>query len=71
MYRYQLFYKKLIINEIMQFANEQGDGKIRRQEDDPRIAKTIRAISVSWPREWNIIPASIRQCTSVAQFKSK
>jgi len=30
-----------------------------------------RAFSVSGPREWNSLPASVRQCTSVVQFKSK
>ena len=30
-----------------------------------------RAFQVSGPREWNSIPASVRQCTSVAQFKPK
>src|SRR6218665_2878970 len=30
-----------------------------------------RAFSVAGPREWNSLPVSVRQCTSVAQFKSK
>ena len=30
-----------------------------------------RAFSVSGPREWNNLPASVHQCTSLAQFKSK
>src|SRR6218665_292378 len=29
------------------------------------------AFSVAGPREWYSLPASVRQCTSVAQFKSK
>src|SRR6218665_3032588 len=29
------------------------------------------AFSVAGPREWNSLPVSVRQCTSVAQFKSK
>jgi len=30
-----------------------------------------RAFSVSGPREWNSLPASVRQSTSVVQFKSR
>src|SRR6218665_1260360 len=30
-----------------------------------------RAFSVARPREWNSLPVSVRQCISVAQFKSK
>src|SRR6218665_3363051 len=30
-----------------------------------------RAFSVAGPREWNSLPVSVRQCTSVAQLKSK
>src|SRR6218665_1819060 len=30
-----------------------------------------RAFSVAGSREWNSLPVSVRQCTSVAQFKSK
>src|SRR6218665_3977915 len=30
-----------------------------------------RAFSVAGPREWNSLPVSVLQCTSVAQFKSK
>jgi len=30
-----------------------------------------RAFSVVGPIEWNNLPASVRQCTYVAQFKSK
>src|SRR6218665_1575289 len=30
-----------------------------------------RAFSVAGPREWNSLPVSVRQCTSVAQFKPK
>src|SRR6218665_3573528 len=30
-----------------------------------------RAFSVAGPREWNSLPVSVCQCTSVAQFKSK
>src|SRR6218665_1207083 len=30
-----------------------------------------RVFSVAGPREWNCLPVSVRQCTSVAQFKSK
>src|SRR6218665_658070 len=30
-----------------------------------------RAFRVTGPREWNSLPLSVRQCTSVAQFKSK
>ena len=30
-----------------------------------------RAFSVAGHREWNSLPVSVRQCTSVAQFKSK
>src|SRR6218665_504372 len=30
-----------------------------------------RAFSVAGPREWNSLPASVRQCTSVPKFKSK
>src|SRR6218665_1395381 len=30
-----------------------------------------RAFSVAGPREWYSLPVSVRQCTSVAQFKSK
>src|SRR6218665_1899006 len=30
-----------------------------------------RAFSVAGPREWNSLPVSVRQCTPVAQFKSK
>ena len=30
-----------------------------------------RAFSVSGPLEWNSLPASVRQCISVAQFKTK
>ena len=29
------------------------------------------AFSVSWPKEWNNLPNSVRQCTSIAQFKKK
>ena len=29
------------------------------------------AFLVAGPREWNSLPVSVRQCTSVAQFKSK
>jgi len=30
-----------------------------------------RVFLVAGPREWNSLPVSVRQCTSVAQFKSK
>src|SRR6218665_3329313 len=30
-----------------------------------------RAFSVAGPREWNSLPVSVRQCTSVAQLESK
>src|SRR6218665_979018 len=30
-----------------------------------------RAFSIAGPREWNSLPVSVCQCTSVAQFKSK
>jgi hypothetical protein len=30
-----------------------------------------RSFSVSGPKAWNSLPTSVRQCTSVAQFKSK
>src|SRR6218665_614994 len=34
-------------------------------------SRKSRTFSVSVPREWNSLPASVRQCTSVAQLKSK
>src|SRR6218665_4142682 len=30
-----------------------------------------RVFLVAGPREWNSLPVSVRQCTSVAQFESK
>ena len=31
----------------------------------------LATLMVSEPSEWNRVPASVRQCTSVAQFKTK
>src|SRR6218665_2952133 len=70
------FWNLSIIYVIHGYATSRSRGLRSSTRGDFAVIRTNlkfgnRAFSVAGPREWNNLPVSVRQCTSVAQFKSK